>query len=333
MKPMSMPHPKRRAFPLVALAATWLLIASASAQASTVTIGSPLTAPFLQVNLCGALCTYAQTALPGAVVASPSDGTVVRWRVKDASGPGGFKLRVLHPEGFSTETGAGTSAEGKPVSIGTQVFDTNLPIHAGDLIGLDNTDISEKIGYDTSTASSTVAEWIPPLADNSTLGPNFSFGPFELAFNADVQPLPGISSLKPSSGPIGGGASVTIGGHDFTGTTAVSFGSVPAAGFTVNSDGQITAVSPPGSRGAVDVSVKNPGQSPAVGADRFTYTACVVPNLKHKTLGKAKKALKRADCRLGKVKPKGQSDGKVKKQSPKPGKVLPPGAKVNVKLG
>ena len=71
---------------------------------------------------------------------------------------------------------------------------------------------------------------------------------------------------------------------------------MPAAGFTVDSDGQITAVSPPGSRGTVDISVKNPGQSPAVGADRFTYTACVVPNLKHKTLKKAKEALKRANC-------------------------------------
>ena len=80
-------------------------------------------------------------------------------------------------------------------------------------------------------------------------------------------------------------------------------------------------------------SVKNPGQSPTVGADRFAYAACTVPNLKNKTLKQAKKVLRRANCGLGKVKPKGQKLGAVKKQSPKPGKELPPGAKVNVKLG
>ncbi len=301
----SIPKAARRAFPLVALAATWPLIASASAQASTVTIGSPLTSSFSPTNLCGTLCTSAQTALPGAVVASPSDGTIVRWRVKSAVGPGGFKLRVLHPEGFGAFTGAGTSAVGTPTSFGTQVFTTDLPIHAGDLIGLDNTNTSEAIG-EAPTSGATVAIWVSALADGATAGPDGSIGSTELAFNADVQPLPGISSLKPSSGSIGGGTTVTIGGHDFTGATAVSFGGTPAAGFSVDSDGQITAVSPPGSRGTVDVSVKNPGQSPTVGTDRFEFTACAVPNLKHKALGKAKKALKRANCRLGKVKPKGQ---------------------------
>ena len=334
----SMLKPGRRSFSLVALAVTSMLIAASSAQASTVTIGSPLTASFESKIFCGLPCTVTQTALPGAVVTSPSDGTIMRWRVKAASGPGGFKLRVLHPAGFEAETGAGTSAEGKPVSVGTQVFATELPIHAGDLVGIDITDVNEKIG-EVETTGSKVALWIPPLADGSTLGPNAPpFGPHELAFNADVQPLPGITLLSPSSGPSGGGTSVTIGGHDFTGATAVSFGAVPAASFTVNSDSQITAVSPPGSPGTVDVGVKNPGQSPTVGADAFTYTqtniTCVAPNLKHKTLKKAKKALKKANCRLGKVKKtKGKKGGKVKRQNPKAGAVLPAGAKVNVKLG
>ena len=332
----SMLRPGRRSFSLAALAATWMLIVASSAQASTVTIGSPLTASFVSNPLCNPLCTYAQTELPGAVVASPSDGTIVRWRIKAAVGPGGFKLQVLHPAGFGAYTGTGTSAEGKPINFGTQVFTTDLPIHAGDLIGLDNTDVTETIGT-ASTPGSKVALWNSTFPNGSTLGPDGSGGPFEFAFNADVQPLPGITSLSPSSGPIGGGTSVTITGHDFTGATAVSFGAVPAASFAVNSDTQLTAVSPPGAPGTVDVGVKNPGQSPTAGADAFTYTqtniTCVAPNLKHKTLKKAKKALAKAGCTLGKVKgPKGKS-AKVKKQNPKPGKVLPAGAKVNVKLG
>jgi hypothetical protein len=63
-----------------------------------------------------------------------------------------------------------------------------------------------------------------------------------------------------------------------------------------------------------------------------TFDACVVPKLKGKRLKKAKKKLKRRDCRLGKVKNK-QSQGKVKKQKPKPGAVLPVDSKVKVTLG
>jgi hypothetical protein len=61
------------------------------------------------------------------------------------------------------------------------------------------------------------------------------------------------------------------------------------------------------------------------------FDACVVPKLKGKKLKPAKKRLKKRDCRLGKVKNKGQ--GKVKKQRPKPGTVLPVDSKVNVTLG
>jgi len=127
---------------------------------------------------------------------------------------------------------------------------------------------------------------------------------------------------------------VTIIGHDFSGTS-VNFGSKLAASFTVNSPTQITAVSPPGSAlGAVHVSVTTGGGTSAtVAADEFSYTACVVPKLKGKTLTKARKALQKADCKLGKVTPKGQTTGHVIKQKPKTGTVLAPGSKVQVKLG
>ena len=66
-------------------------------------------------------------------------------------------------------------------------------------------------------------------------------------------------------------------------------------------------------------------------ADSFTYTACVVPKVKGKRLRAGKRKLRRADCKLGKV--KGPRSGKVKKQRPKPGTVLPPGSTVKVTLG
>ncbi len=52
----------------------------------------------------------------------------------------------------------------------------------------------------------------------------------------------------------------------------------------------------------------------------------------YKKLKGASKELKRADCNLGKVKGHKTKSSKVKKQRPRQGKVLAPGAKVNVKL-
>jgi PKD domain/PASTA domain len=57
-----------------------------------------------------------------------------------------------------------------------------------------------------------------------------------------------------------------------------------------------------------------------------------VPKLKGKKLKAARRGLKRAHCRLGKVKGQKSKRAKVKKQSPKAGKVLAPGSKVSVKL-
>ncbi|MFR9750049.1 IPT/TIG domain-containing protein [Nocardia sp. 004] len=60
-------------------------------------------------------------------------------------------------------------------------------------------------------------------------------------------PVPTITTLFPTSGPEAGGTVVIITGTGFTGATAVTFGAAPAAGFTVDSDTQITATAPPGS--------------------------------------------------------------------------------------
>ena len=66
---------------------------------------------------------------------------------------------------------------------------------------------------------------------------------------------------------------MTITGARFTGATAVYFGTVPAAGFTVNSATQVTATAPAAaSAGSVNVAVTTPdGTSPAAAASRYTY--------------------------------------------------------------
>jgi uncharacterized delta-60 repeat protein len=85
---------------------------------------------------------------------------------------------------------------------------------------------------------------------------------------------PTVSSISPSFGPTTGGASVTITGTGFTGATAVNFGTTAATTFTINSDTQITATSPAGSAGTLDITVNNPYYVSATSsADQYTYVA------------------------------------------------------------
>ncbi|HTX50461.1 MAG TPA: IPT/TIG domain-containing protein, partial [Caulobacteraceae bacterium] len=87
--------------------------------------------------------------------------------------------------------------------------------------------------------------------------------------------IPAVAHLTPDTGPTAGGTSVIIAGQGFTGATTVAFGGVVSPAFTVDSDIQITAISPPGPAGGgvVDVTVTTSGGvSPVTVADQFTYT-------------------------------------------------------------
>ena len=96
-------------------------------------------------------------------------------------------------------------------------------------------------------------------------------------FLSDQRPfvvtLPTVTGISPASGPETGGTVVTITGANFTGATSVSFGGVPAFGFTVLSDTQIAVSSPPVSMsGVVDVMVSTPsGTSATSSGDKFTF--------------------------------------------------------------
>ncbi len=84
---------------------------------------------------------------------------------------------------------------------------------------------------------------------------------------------PAVTSIVNRTGPGTGGTVVTIGGTNLGNVSAVSFGSAPAASFTVQSDHEVTATSPAGQGGVVDVTVTNPaGTSETTAADQFTYT-------------------------------------------------------------
>ena len=87
--------------------------------------------------------------------------------------------------------------------------------------------------------------------------------------------VPTVTGVSPAQGPTAGGTTVTVMGTNFLNATAVTFGGVSAT-FTINSDTQITAFSPPGTAGTVDVQVSSPdGTSSPTPVDRFTYVPAI----------------------------------------------------------
>ena len=82
---------------------------------------------------------------------------------------------------------------------------------------------------------------------------------------------PTVTTVAPAAGSTSGGTAVTVSGTGLTSTTSVTFDGDPAP-FTVISDTAVSAVTPPGTAGPVDVVVTNDAGS-ATAAAAFTYVA------------------------------------------------------------
>ncbi len=327
----------RRLKIVVACVASACALMATSAQAAVISIGSVLPEKFTPTEFTR-VQTLFNTGLPqaGANLASPVDGAVVRWRIQGASG-GPFYLRVLHPNGKGAYEAAGTSLPATPTDEGLQTFSTNLKIKAGDLVGIDPTNTTDKIGV-AETSGASYASIFPTPFDGSVVAPSETFSGKEIELSAEILPVPEVASITPSSGSVTGGTLLTITGKNLSNASAVKFGSTPAASFSVVSDTEITATTPPVLRpGKVDVTITTlAGDNANTRFDDYVYRACVVPPLKGRKLRKAKLLLRVSGCKLGhvkKVEAPAKKVGKVLKQTPRPGKILAPGSRVRVNLG
>lgn len=320
---------------LVCVASAMALMA-ASAQGAVIRIGSVLPEKFTPTEFTR-VQTFFNTGLPeaGASIASPVDGAILRWQIQGASG-GPFYLRVLHPNGKGAYEAAGTSLPATPTNESLQTFSTLLKVKAGDLIGIDPTNPTDKIGVAEASGAS-YATIFPTPFDGSVVPPSETISGKEIELSAEVLPVPEITAITPSFGSVSGGTVLTITGKNFLNASAVEFGTTPAS-FTVDSDTEITVTVPAVLRpGQVDVTVTTiAGENANTRYDDYVYRACVVPAVKGKTLNRAKGLLRRSGCKLGhvkKVEAPAKKVGKVLKQTPRPGKVLAPGARVRVNLG
>ena len=93
-----------------------------------------------------------------------------------------------------------------------------------------------------------------------------------------VAAAPTVKSVEPSSGPTEGGTPVTITGAHYVGVTAVTFGTIPAASYTVTSNLTLTAVAPAEVAGTVNVTVTTPNGTSATNKKTvFTFLASPGP--------------------------------------------------------
>lgn len=160
-------------------------LALAAPAGAVTTIGSDLSrAPDSKACGPGAVSCTAFTGDPatgGPLAKAPSDGVVVRWRVRSATSVPAAKLNLIRPVGSGRYESAGTS-DSQALPAGTGVFPARVKIAAGDTIGLDQSSDAQVF----ATAPSDVYTFTPALSSGSSI-PMKSSGK-ELLLNADVEP-------------------------------------------------------------------------------------------------------------------------------------------------
>jgi PASTA domain-containing protein/IPT/TIG domain-containing protein len=216
-------------------------------------------------------------------------------------------------------------------------FSVAIPVQTGDFLGEDfiGGGAESPCVFKTGLSGDSILyqEGDAPQGQNVVFGGSAESG-FRLNVSATLLLPPTITGLSPATGSVKG-AAVTITGTNFANVTGVAFGGVAAKSFTVSSEGQITAVAPVSKvLTTVPVTVTNSAGT-ATSTRPFTYEGCKVPRLKGKKLKAAKKKIRKANCKLGKVKKlhgATAKTGKVTKQSPKSGRVLAPDSRVKITL-
>jgi hypothetical protein len=277
---------------------------------------------------------------PGAAAYSvPSAGLITSWSTNATTGSGQIlTFKVYRPLGAGRFLVVGHDGPRTLTPSSLNTFQTAIPVQAGDVVGFDDNNASEVPSaclFHTGNPEDMVNYIAGDAADGSTIEEEGFEEGIRSNLTATLLSAPAISSIAPASGSIKGGTNVVVSGANFAEVKGVSFGSAPATSVAVSSEGQITAVSPPSaSLASVPVTVTTAAGT-ATSSQTFAYEACVVPKLKGKKLKAAKKALRKAHCKIGNVKKlRGATakTGRVVKQSPGPRKVLAPGAKVAIKL-
>jgi hypothetical protein len=174
----------------------------ASAQAATLTIGNPLTAPVEMLGHCkepaGCASALLEVSDPGGVTESPVDATITSWQLSGATNIPGYRLHTLRSEGGNLFKVTGTSAPVLPTGSGIQTFSTSLPIQKGEFIALDVPEEGGIALYETPSIEDFFNSSLEPGTEREGIVEEV---PYELGFNATIT-TPDLTPPPPAVVPI-----------------------------------------------------------------------------------------------------------------------------------
>lgn len=186
--------------------------------------------------------------------------------------------------GVTVTTAGGTS---NPVSffyVGapfkSSLAPTSGPLAGGNTVTINGVGLAtaSSVSFGANTATPTVVSdtqltvAVPAGAATGPVGVSVTTaGGTNNGLSYTYVDVPTVTTVAPASGPTAGGTGVTITGTNLGTTESVTFDGNPAP-FSVVSSTTVSAVTPPGTAGAVDVVVTNLAGSDTA-ADAFTYVA------------------------------------------------------------
>lgn len=209
-------------------------------------------------------------ATPAASFTVDSDTQITA--TSPAHAAGSVAISVTAPGGVGTSTTTFTYLTAPAL---TTLVPNNGPETGGNTVTLTGTDLTgtTEVAFGATPAvsftvdSDTQITAVAPAGTGTVSVTVTTPGGTSNGVSYTFVPAPALTTLVPDNGPEAGGTTVVLTGTGFTGSTAVAFGATPATSFTVDSDTQITAVSPAGT-GAVAVTVTTAGGT----SNGVTYT-------------------------------------------------------------
>ena len=225
---------------------------------TTVTIGGVSATGITATNsttLTATTPTYVSGSFSKDVVVNNGSGT--------ATLTNGYTYSATAPAVTGVSPNSGSPAGGTSVTVTGTNLSSATSVKFGTAIASITSNTATQIVAVSPAGSGTVDITVTTVGGTSstTAADRFSY----------AIPSPTITSIAPSTGPTGGGTSVTITGANLSGATTVKFGPT-AATVSSNTATQIVAVSPAASAGAVDITVTtSSGTSATSAADKYTY--------------------------------------------------------------
>ena len=255
---------------------TSVTISGSNFQAVTGVFFGSVAASSFMVSGTGAIYAVAPMQAPGAVDVTvvTASGTSVTTTADQFT----YQAPIVPPTITSVSPGSETVSGGDTITIWGTGFTNVAGVTFGGTAALGFTVLSPTMMTALAPAH---ASGVVDIQVTTSAGASLANNSDQLRYAPEDPPapssvLPVVSSLSNSVGSTAGGATVVITGQNFTGVTAVWFGTQHAASFVVNSATSITAVTSPQLPGAVDVTVANDaGTSAVISSDRFTFQSAV----------------------------------------------------------